>query len=166
MLFRSGAVNNKGAGVGVILVTLGGEMIPIAKKLEFRVTNNQAKYEACIFRLESLRDMGAEQITVYGDSMLVLKQISKKWEVKEDKLKLYVNYLTTVTLSFNQCKFVHLPWEDNQVADALATLASMWESTTEASVKPLVLVKSRIPCYEELRVMPMGPIEKSWFYDL
>ena len=54
------AVNNKGARVGVILVTPGGEMIPMAKKLEFGVTNNQAEYEACIFGLESLKDMGAE----------------------------------------------------------------------------------------------------------
>ena len=76
-------------------------MIPMAKKLEFEVTNNQAEYEACIFGLESLRDMGAEQVTVYGDSMLVIKQISKEWEVKEDKLKPYMNYLTTVILSFN-----------------------------------------------------------------
>ena len=79
----------------------------------------------------------------------MVKQISKEWEVKEDKLKLYVNYLATVTVSFNQCKFIHLPREDNQVADALATLASIWKSTTETSVKLLVLVKSRISCYEE-----------------
>ena len=75
-------------------------------------------------------------------------------------MKPYVNHLLTITLSFNQCKFEHLPREDNQVADALATLASMWESTTETSAKPLVVVKSKTPCYEELRVMPMGPVEK------
>lgn len=33
-------------------------------------------------------------------------------------------------------------------------------------VKPLVLVKSRIPCYEEIRVMPVDFIEKPWFYNL
>ena len=59
-MYFDGAVNSKGAGIGVILVTPGGEMIPMAKKLEFEVTNNQAEYEACIFGLESLRDMGAE----------------------------------------------------------------------------------------------------------
>ena len=59
-MFFDGAVNSKRAGVGVILVTPEGEMIPMAKKLEFGVTNNQAKYEACIFGLESLRSMGAE----------------------------------------------------------------------------------------------------------
>ena len=47
-------VNNLKAGIGVILVTPEGEMIPMAKRLEFEVTNNQAEYEACIFGLEAL----------------------------------------------------------------------------------------------------------------
>ena len=81
-------------------------------------------------------------------------------------MKLNVNYLVTITLSFKQCRFIHLLREDNQVADALATLASMWESTAKTSAKPLVLVKSRTPYYEEIRVMSMGPVEKLWFYDL
>ena len=165
-MYFDGAVNSKGVGVGVILITPEGEMIPMAKRLEFEVTNNQTEYEACIFRLEALRSAGAEEVTVYGDSMLVVKQVSKEWEVKEDRLRLYVNYLAIVTLSFNQCRFIHLPREDNQVADALATLASMWESGAKAPAQPLILVKSRSPCHEEIRVMPMGPVEKPWFYDL
>ena len=84
-----GAINNRGAGIGIILITPEGEMIPMAKRLEFGVTNNQAEYEACIFGLEALRSAGAENIAVYGDSMLVVKQASKEWEVKEDRLHLY-----------------------------------------------------------------------------
>lgn len=67
------AVNSIGASVGVILITPDGEMIPMAKKLDFKVTNNQAEYEACIFGLEALRNVEAEDVTVYGDSMLVIK---------------------------------------------------------------------------------------------
>ena len=86
------AVNNRGACIEVILITLEGEMIPMAKRLEYKVTNNQAEYEACIFGLEALRSMGAEEVTIYGDSMLVIKQASKKWEVREDRVWLYVDY--------------------------------------------------------------------------
>ena len=43
------AVNSRGAGIRVILITPEGEIIPIAKRLGFEVTNNQTKYEACIF---------------------------------------------------------------------------------------------------------------------
>ena len=64
------AVNSRGAGIGVILITPEGEMIPMAKRLEFEVTNNQAEYEACIFGLEALRSVGAENVIVYGDSKL------------------------------------------------------------------------------------------------
>ena len=45
MLYFNGAVNNKGVGLGVILVTPKGETIPMAKKLDFKVTNNMVEYE-------------------------------------------------------------------------------------------------------------------------
>ena len=77
-----------------------------------------------------------------------------------------MSYLATASLSFNQCKFIHLPREDNQVADTLAILASIWENGAKAPVKPLILVKPRTSCHEELRLMPIGPAEKPWFYNL
>ena len=54
MMYFDGAVNSQGAGIGVILISPEGEMIPMAKRLEFKVTNNQAEYDACIFSLEAL----------------------------------------------------------------------------------------------------------------
>ena len=33
-------------------------------------------------------------------------------------------------------------------------------------MKPLILVRSRAPCYKEIRIMPINPTEKPWFYDL
>ena len=107
-----GAVNNR-AGIGVILITPEGEMIPMVKRLKFEVMNNKAEYEACIFGLKALRSVGAENVTINGDSMLVVKQASKEWKVKEDRLYSYLDYLGTISLSFDQCKFVHLPREEN-----------------------------------------------------
>ena len=43
-LYFDGAVNNRGTGLGVILITPEGETIPMAKKLDFKVTNNMAEY--------------------------------------------------------------------------------------------------------------------------
>ena len=53
-IYFDDAVNSRGVGIGVILISLEGEMIPMVKRLEFKVTNNQAEYEAYIFRLEAL----------------------------------------------------------------------------------------------------------------
>ena len=58
-MYFDGAVNSRGVGIGVILISPEGEMIPMAKILEFEVTNNQAEYEARIFGLEELLNAGA-----------------------------------------------------------------------------------------------------------
>ena len=46
-------MNNRGIGLGVILVTPEEETIPMAKKLDFKVINNIAEYEACIYGVEA-----------------------------------------------------------------------------------------------------------------
>ena len=79
-------MNNIGVGLGVILVTPERETIPMAKKLDFKVTNNMAEYEACIYGVEAALAAGAKDLLVYGDSLLVISQANKEWEVKEDRL--------------------------------------------------------------------------------
>ena len=76
-LYFDRAVNNKGAGLGVILVTPEGETIPMAKKLDFKVTNNMAEYEACIYGVEAALAAGAKDLLVYRDSLLVINQANK-----------------------------------------------------------------------------------------
>ena len=41
-MYFDGALNQFGAGVGIILLTPKGEIRPISKKLAFRVMNNKA----------------------------------------------------------------------------------------------------------------------------
>ena len=66
----------------------------------------------------------------------------------------------TISLPFVHCEFVHLPREENQMADALATLASVWENGEPTIVKLLILVKSQTSCYEKVRVMSVQAVEK------
>ena len=73
IMYFDEAVNSRGAGISVILISPEGEIIPMVKRLEFEFTNNQAEYEACIFKLEALQNMGADEVVVYGDFMLVVK---------------------------------------------------------------------------------------------
>ena len=58
-MYFDGAVNKNGQGIGIVLVSPNRESFPMAKKLEFSVTNNEAEYEACIFGLQSLLVLGA-----------------------------------------------------------------------------------------------------------
>ena len=109
-LYFDGAVNNKGARLGVILTTIEGETVAMAKKLDFKVTNNMAEYEACIYGIETAK---AKDLLVYGDSLLVISQDNEEWEVKEERLKPYVYYLKNLMKSFTKCLFIHLSRDKN-----------------------------------------------------
>ena len=124
-LYFDEAVNNRGAGLGVILVTPEGETIPMAKKLDFKVTNNMAEYEACIYGVKVALAAGANDLLVYGDSLLIISQANEEWEVKEERLKSYVGYLKTLMKGFAKCLFIHLSRDENQMVDALTTLSSI-----------------------------------------
>ena len=48
-LYFDGASNQNGFGVGILIVAPDDTHIPLAFKLYFGVTNNEAEYEACIY---------------------------------------------------------------------------------------------------------------------
>jgi ribonuclease HI len=49
--------------------------IDLSVRLEFFCTNNQVEYESLLHGLEYLRDLGARDINVFGDSNLIMQQI-------------------------------------------------------------------------------------------
>ena len=44
----------------------------MAKKLDFKVTNNMVECEACIYGVEAALAARAKDLLVYGDSLLVI----------------------------------------------------------------------------------------------
>ncbi|XP_058189346.1 uncharacterized protein LOC131306932 [Rhododendron vialii] len=82
-LYFDGAANQKGYGIGVLLITPDGSHIPLAFKLNFDVTNNQAEYEVCIVGMEAALTLGVEKLEVIGDSNLVVSQANGDWKVRE-----------------------------------------------------------------------------------
>ena len=125
----------------------------MAKKLDFKVTNNMAEYEACIYGVKAALAAGAKDLLVYGDSLLVISQANEEWKVKEERLKPYNAYLKTLMKDFAKCLFIHLSKDENQMTDTLATLSSMWDKPTETAMKPLVIMKIRARCYGGKSVM-------------
>ena len=92
-MYFDGAVNQFGAGIRIILLTPKGEVVPIAKKLAFRIMNNKAEYEACTLGMEALIALGVTEVEIFGDSMLVINQAIEEWELKEQHLRLYLSHL-------------------------------------------------------------------------
>ena len=112
-MYFDGAINHFGAGVKIILLITEDEVVPITKKLAFKVTNNEAEYEACALRMEGLIALGVTEVKIFGDSMFMINQTTEEWELKEQYLRPYLSHLQRLALSFQKYKFIHLPKNHN-----------------------------------------------------
>jgi ribonuclease HI len=74
-LFFDGSVCSKGQGAGCVVVSPSGVYIDLSIRLEFSFPNNQVEYESSRHELEFLRDLGARDIDVFGDSNLIVQQV-------------------------------------------------------------------------------------------
>jgi len=59
-------------------------------------TNNQAEYQALIKGLELLKEVHADAVEIFGDSMLVINQLAGSYECRSEVLITYYekNYAT------------------------------------------------------------------------
>jgi len=68
---------------------------PRGRKYEFSLpiiatsTNNQAEYQALKKGLELLREVHADAVEVFGDSMLVINQLAGTYECRSEVLIAY-----------------------------------------------------------------------------
>ena len=85
------------------------------------------EYEACIFGLKVAIDLGIKSLSVFGDSALVINQIKGEWDTKHPNLIPYKERVLTLIPYFERITFEHFQREENQLADALATMSSMFK---------------------------------------
>ncbi|XP_016721118.1 uncharacterized protein [Gossypium hirsutum] len=144
-----GASNALGNGIGAILVSPNGDHHPFTSKLDFDYTNNMAEYEACIMGIRAAIEQKIKTLEVYGDSTLVIYQLKGEWETRDPKLIHYQRLVLELIKEFDNITFWYLPRDENQMADALATLASMIKVNKLEDMKPIQISIYEIPahCY-------------------
>ena len=111
------------------IVWFDDQCIPFTARLGFDCMNNMAEYEACTLGIQAAIDFNVKLLKVYGDSALVIHQLRIEWETRDQKLIPYQAYIKKLVEFFNEVSFHHVPKEENQMADALAILASMFHLT-------------------------------------
>ena len=88
--------------------------------LQYQATNNEVEYEALLKGLELARSVEAKSILVLGDSQLVMGQINRTCEAKEERMKKYLEKVSRLVKKFKEADFVQIPREENVEADTLA----------------------------------------------
>jgi ribonuclease HI len=113
-------------GESAIGVTIKDEKQNLLDKISQKIgvtTNNQAEYQALIAGLKKAIGLGANQVMVYSDSQLMVRQIQGKYKVKNADIKLLYSEAARLAYSFSSFDIDSIPREQNQEADKLANLA-------------------------------------------
>ena len=126
MVFDS-ASNAKENCVSVVITSPAGFHIPFTTRICFDCTNNMAEYKACIYGIKVAIDLRINFLKVYGDLALVISQINGDWETRHPNLIPYREHVMELIPYFEEITFGHISGEENNLADALATLSSMFK---------------------------------------
>jgi ribonuclease HI len=97
----------------------------------FEVSNNKAEYEALLRGLH----LGIKRLLVYGDSLLVVQQVNKEWDINKDTMDAYVAEIRKLESKFSRLEIHHVIRDNNVGADVLSKLGS-----DRANVPPGVFV--------------------------
>ena len=86
-------------------------------------TSNQAEYYALIAGLMLAKKLGVKELTVKGDSQLVIKQMRGEYKVNDPTLRKLYEKAKELESSFKRVYYEWIPREENKEADRLAAEA-------------------------------------------
>ena len=90
-VYVDGTANQRGSGVGLVLITPKGATIEKSLKLGFSATNNEAEYEALLQGMAMVQKMGGKVVEMFSDSRLVVGQVRGEMEAKDVRMQEYLN---------------------------------------------------------------------------
>ena len=82
-VYVNGALNQKGFGAGLVLISPKKVIVEKSLRLNFSATNNEAEYEALLMGTAMVRRMGGKSVKVFSDSRLVVGQVKGEFEEKK-----------------------------------------------------------------------------------
>lgn len=134
--FDGASRGNPGHASAAAILKHGDNTTTYAQYIGDNETNNVAEYTAFIMALELAITHGIKHITVFGDSQLVIRQLTGRYRVKNPTLiqlhrksRRFMHHFKTITLQ-------HIPRQQNELADRAAN--DVMDNVLRFSKKPLV----------------------------
>ena len=123
-VYVDGASNQKGSGVRLVLISFEKIRIEKSLRLNFLVTNNEAEYETLIKGMAMVQRMRGKSIKTFSDSKLVICQVKKEFEAKDERMQRYLSQVKCLQSELKSFNLLHIPRSGNAHADSLAMLAT------------------------------------------
>ncbi|MBI2414724.1 ribonuclease HI family protein [candidate division WWE3 bacterium] len=115
-----GARGNPGpSAAGIVIENESGEVVRELGIFLGHCTNNEAEYQALIHGIKTAQSLGADRLSCFLDSELVVKQVNGLYKVKNTNMKALNEKVTKLKPFFKEIDFTHVPREKNEKADKL-----------------------------------------------
>ena len=119
-----GSRGNPGpAAAGVVIRDTQGRAILEAGYFLGRATNNVAEYTALVLALQAARKFGADEVSLFADSELMVKQLTGVYKVRDAKMLELFQQAQRILITFRSWRIKHIRRELNSRADDLANKA-------------------------------------------
>jgi ribonuclease HI len=123
-MYFDGSLKLEGAGVGVLLTSPTGKQLKYVLQIFWKVSNNEAEYEALLHGLRLAASLGIMRLLVYGDSAVVINQVNKSWDRNKENMDAYYLEVRKLENKFYGLEFHHVVCDNNIAADVLSKLGS------------------------------------------
>lgn len=130
-----GSRGNPGpAAAGYTLADSAGTQLQAKAFFIGRATNNVAEYTSLVKALEAAKQIGAEQLMLFSDSELLVRQINGQYKVKSEQIRPLFRQAVDLLDEFKNWKVRHIPREKNKEADRLVNQSLNLERDVEAKI--------------------------------
>jgi ribonuclease HI len=133
VMYFDGSLKLEGAGAGVLLISPMDEQLKYVLQIFWKVSNNEAEYEALLHGLCLAISLGIKRRLVYGDSAVVNK-VNKSWNRNKESMDAYCLEVRKLENKFYGLEFHHVVRDNNVAADVLSKLGS--RKSTSGCLRP------------------------------
>ena len=107
------------AGAGALMINSEGKVVWEKALFLGEKTNNEAEYMALITLLKAAKEQGIRSLKVFGDSKLVISQVSRQWKINLPHLRLLAQEAWALSEGMD-ISYHWIPREENKRADILS----------------------------------------------
>lgn len=124
-LFTDGASKGNPGPAGAGWVLINDRDLLLAKDSKFlgEATNNEAEYQALILGLKNALSCGIQEIRIYMDSELLVKQLNGLYRIKNPRLTIFFHQVKDLLSKFLKYDINHISRQENREADRMANEA-------------------------------------------
>ncbi len=131
------------AAAGFTLADSAGTQLQAKAFFLGQATNNIAEYTSFVKALEAAKQIGAEQLMVFSDSELLVRQINGQYKVKSEQIRPLFRQAVNLLGEFKTWKVRHITREKNKEADKLVNQAL--NLGTDIENEPKLATKNQNP---------------------